>query len=189
MRGVDVDLPLLRARAGETPEGLKPLELAHPVRADAYPVHAVPALPAETRRGERPLFDAHEPRVGRRQAGPPRLVGGHELRLQRQDGAAVRGAGRTDGGDQLTRHGTDDPRRPRGCLRDTHVPTLDRLAVEPGEELAAVREPLLRRAERRHPGDDRVTRPVVEGRSEETRLNSSHSSISYAVFCLKKKIH
>src|SRR5689334_23416535 len=26
-----------------------------------------------------------------------------------------------------------------------------------------------------------------EMRSEETRLNSSHSSISYAVFCLKKK--
>src|SRR5688572_32209828 len=25
------------------------------------------------------------------------------------------------------------------------------------------------------------------GRSEETRLNSSHSQISYAVFCLKKK--
>ncbi|TLY91853.1 MAG: hypothetical protein E6K38_13620 [Gammaproteobacteria bacterium] len=73
----------------------------------------------------------------------------------------MRGAGRTDGGDQLARHGTDDPRRPRGCLRDTHVPTLDRLAVEPGEELAAVREPLLRGAERRHPGDDRVTRPVV----------------------------
>src|SRR6266481_4097533 len=27
----------------------------------------------------------------------------------------------------------------------------------------------------------------VADRSEETRLNSSHSSISYAVFCLKKK--
>src|SRR5438309_9287590 len=26
-----------------------------------------------------------------------------------------------------------------------------------------------------------------DARSEETRLNSSHSSISYAVFCLKKK--
>src|SRR2546430_13224154 len=26
-------------------------------------------------------------------------------------------------------------------------------------------------------------------RSEEPRLNSSHSQISYAVFCLKKKIH
>src|SRR5688572_31858092 len=28
----------------------------------------------------------------------------------------------------------------------------------------------------------------VEVRSEDTRLNSSHSQISYAVFCLKKKI-
>src|SRR5205807_8539027 len=102
MRGVSLDRPALRARAGETPEGRKPLELAHPVGADAYPVPAVPALPAETRRGERPLFDAHEPRVGRRQAGPPRLVGGHELRLQRQDRAAVRGAGRTDGGTILS---------------------------------------------------------------------------------------
>src|SRR2546429_8911102 len=27
---------------------------------------------------------------------------------------------------------------------------------------------------------------LVEGRSEDTRLNSSHSQISYAVFCLKK---
>src|SRR2546430_7294914 len=29
--------------------------------------------------------------------------------------------------------------------------------------------------------------PACPGRSEETRLNSSHSQISYAVFCLKKK--
>src|SRR3712207_7710687 len=27
----------------------------------------------------------------------------------------------------------------------------------------------------------------LEGRSEDTRLNSSHANISYAVFCLKKK--
>ena len=30
-------------------------------------------------------------------------------------------------------------------------------------------------------------KPISEKRSEETRLNSSHVSISYAVFCLKKK--
>src|SRR5690348_18205186 len=30
---------------------------------------------------------------------------------------------------------------------------------------------------------------TVPVRSEETRLNSSHPSISYAVFCLKKKKH
>src|SRR2546430_8010352 len=35
-------------------------------------------------------------------------------------------------------------------------------------------------------GDDRVE---VGGDRKSTRLNSSHSQISYAVFCLKKKIH
>src|SRR2546430_7140794 len=34
---------------------------------------------------------------------------------------------------------------------------------------------------------DRVTRPVTRGDRKSTRLNSSHSQISYAVFCLKKK--
>src|SRR5688572_31079142 len=42
-----------------------------------------------------------------------------------------------------------------------------------------------------HAGMDRVSDPdaaaVVDARSESTRLNSSHSQISYAVFCLKKK--
>src|SRR5690242_21525971 len=32
-----------------------------------------------------------------------------------------------------------------------------------------------------------VPRNLIGMRSEETRLNSSHMSISYAVFCLKKK--
>src|SRR5688572_32558521 len=32
-----------------------------------------------------------------------------------------------------------------------------------------------------------AVRAVPDRRSEETRLNSSHSQISYAVFCLKKK--
>src|SRR5438309_3151129 len=51
--------------------------------------------------------------------------------------------------------------------------------------------------ERRHDGRDRVHRvgPVRQGLHaalalqdrKSTRLNSSHSSISYAVFCLKKK--
>src|SRR2546430_8930328 len=34
---------------------------------------------------------------------------------------------------------------------------------------------------------DPVPAPTKKRRSEETRLNSSHSQISYAVFCLKKK--
>src|SRR5688572_31244046 len=41
----------------------------------------------------------------------------------------------------------------------------------------------LRRPERRGP----VFGLPYVGRSESTRLNSSHSQISYAVFCLKKK--
>src|SRR6266481_1335825 len=40
---------------------------------------------------------------------------------------------------------------------------------------------MLRRHQRAQEGHDAVER------SEEQRLNSSHSSISYAVFCLKKK--
>src|SRR2546430_7500447 len=39
--------------------------------------------------------------------------------------------------------------------------------------------------ERRHLGDDRTRENVGDRKS--TRLNSSHSQISYAVFCLKKK--
>src|SRR5688572_32561161 len=33
----------------------------------------------------------------------------------------------------------------------------------------------------------RAHRPVPDGDRKSTRLNSSHSQISYAVFCLKKK--
>src|SRR5689334_23773147 len=38
-----------------------------------------------------------------------------------------------------------------------------------------------------HGGQWRTLDQLLEERSEEQRLNSSHSSISYAVFCLKKK--
>src|SRR2546430_16543914 len=42
---------------------------------------------------------------------------------------------------------------------------------------------------RRRPPDSGTLRPPAEGRKDRksTRLNSSHSQISYAVFCLKKK--
>src|SRR6266481_8980722 len=43
------------------------------------------------------------------------------------------------------------------------------------------------RAHRLHPPVQRHVAAHQPRRSEETRLNSSHSSISYAVFCLKKK--
>src|SRR5438309_4207248 len=42
-------------------------------------------------------------------------------------------------------------------------------------------EPVRRRDHPRHPGGHAM------GDRKSTRLNSSHSSISYAVFCLKKK--
>src|SRR5690242_21272576 len=49
-----------------------------------------------------------------------------------------------------------------------------------------VRRP--RAAERRHRGDlDRPRRLAARQDRKSTRLNSSHMSISYAVFCLKKK--
>src|SRR2546430_8586892 len=44
-----------------------------------------------------------------------------------------------------------------------------------------------RRRRRRSGRRDRGAEAVDFGRSEEQRLNSSHSQISYAVFCLKKK--
>src|SRR3712207_8306073 len=35
---------------------------------------------------------------------------------------------------------------------------------------------------------DRITHDIVHRDRKSTRLNSSHANISYAVFCLKKKI-
>src|SRR5689334_23587179 len=70
---------------------------------------------------------------------------------------------------------------------------LDAHAVE-GDVDGALREAvhgrLPRRARRVHAGkvDDEVERaPARQRDRKSTRLNSSHSSISYAVFCLKKK--
>src|SRR6202043_603999 len=71
---VDVYLALCRAVAGEPAEGLQALELAHPVRTDAHAVNTLPAVAPETGRGERALFDAHEPGVGLRQTMPPGFV-------------------------------------------------------------------------------------------------------------------
>src|SRR5438094_3849224 len=38
-----------------------------------------------------------------------------------------------------------------------------------------------------HGGQKTRRRPVLDGDRKSTRLNSSHRTISYAVFCLKKK--
>src|SRR3712207_7247017 len=45
-----------------------------------------------------------------------------------------------------------------------------------------------RKGVRRDPAQDRRTQIRTEDRKS-TRLNSSHATISYAVFCLKKKTH
>src|SRR2546427_2999293 len=73
--------------------------------------------------------------------------------------------------------------------------TLFRSKVTPGDvkRAAPAVETDLRKAHRpRDPwnaaGAAEVGRPHVEDRDRKsTRLNSSHSQISYAVFCLKKK--
>src|SRR2546427_4497824 len=53
------------------------------------------------------------------------------------------------------------------------------------------RRPALRRVRRDAQGFPRIgpagLRPMLPGDRKSTRLNSSHSQISYAVFCLKKK--
>src|SRR5690348_17362890 len=54
---------------------------------------------------------------------------------------------------------------------------------EPAAGFGGHREaPQLDIAQARHPGEQRLARD-----RKSTRLNSSHPSISYAVFCLKKK--
>src|SRR5438477_862292 len=45
----------------------------------------------------------------------------------------------------------------------------------------------MKRHRRREPADDRYCLEIFRRDRKSTRLNSSHMSISYAVFCLKKK--
>src|SRR3712207_8373396 len=73
--------------------------------------------------------------------------------------------------------------RPAAVQRQT-VPDLlnqPRLPLVTGFALVAVAASRPRRPATRH------TRPPATDRKS-TRLNSSHANISYAVFCLKKKI-
>src|SRR2546430_4299259 len=64
-----------------------------------------------------------------------------------------------------------EPDQQDGTLRATHFEALSRLN---------------RRAHLPIEGDEHVVAPRDR---KSTRLNSSHSQISYAVFCLKKKNH
>src|SRR5438309_7627195 len=67
----------------------------------------------------------------------------------------------------------------RRCLRDGHVEFLQQVAHgSVGKRRCAI--PLAGAAAV-------VVGPIRIGDRKSTRLNSSHSSISYAVFCLKKK--
>src|SRR3712207_7736822 len=63
---------------------------------------------------------------------------------------------------------SDEPRRP----------------VDPVDARGPVPQPLLEPHRRDGPSED----DLVEADRKSTRLNSSHANISYAVFCLKKKI-
>src|SRR2546430_13606449 len=68
-------------------------------------------------------------------------------------------------------------------FRSFHPGARRRLRVDPARADLVARDGLVRGGSRLHqrhlpgPGEDRKS----------TRLNSSHSQISYAVFCLKKK--
>src|SRR5699024_11826959 len=75
-------------------------------------------------------------------------------------------------GEQGTGHGEPLPLAPgQGC------------ATWPHAGVQAVRERVDQRTEA-HPGEHRGQRRIVRGDRKSTRLNSSHVSISYAVFCL-----
>src|SRR5260370_25233298 len=71
----------------------------------------------------------------------------------------------------------------RERLRVREERRLDDPAVD--EDVRAVAEP-----DRHEPAQHPLDRPLQHERDRKsTRLNSSHTSISYAVFCLKKKTH
>src|SRR5699024_12224313 len=127
----------------------------------------------------------HDPPVPYRIAPPPP---GGDRRRRRFAAAAAPAAQRAP-----------DPRRARGALTGGPVgagrsgESLDDLAHEIsglGGRLAhldagGLEDLLLRLGGARGAGDDGAG--VAHGDRKSTRLNSSHVSISYAVFCLKKK--
>src|SRR2546427_7003921 len=70
------------------------------------------------------------------------------------------------------------------------LPADRRRAVSQALHRGRAREGVRNRARLPERGDVAVPQPRVHhGDRKSTRLNSSHSQISYAVFCLKKKKH
>src|SRR5207248_6760920 len=67
------------------------------------------------------------------------------------------------------------------------VGELDPVAVEESERAAAGRREIQRRRGSQPAGADHEHARGFELDRKSTRLNSSHRTISYAVFCLKKK--
>src|SRR2546427_3487602 len=66
--------------------------------------------------------------------------------------------------------------------------TIANLSHCPPEEVAAIRLALQHKDDLTVLGTVKDVTEIAEGRDRKsTRLNSSHSQISYAVFCLKKK--
>src|SRR2546430_10245647 len=73
-------------------------------------------------------------------------------------------------------------------FRSLHAPAAGRGAESRGDRAhAAVRLGIGAFADRDPPGIPAAHRPGDSRDRKSTRLNSSHSQISYAVFCLKKK--
>src|SRR3712207_7730946 len=76
----------------------------------------------------------------------------------------------------------------RSCTVSLRVPNpMMAAAVRRCLEILPVRAELTGAAVMDHANDVAHPLPGVDRKS--TRLNSSHANISYAVFCLKKKIH
>src|SRR5438309_1130580 len=86
------------------------------------------------------------------------------------------------------RHAGDPDRSDRGCAAS---PAADRRGTTRADRSARRRRRTETTAQRpdRAAGRARSSEEPDHGDRKSTRLNSSHSSISYAVFCLKKKNH
>src|SRR5207245_6494413 len=78
-----------------------------------------------------------------------------------------------------TRRSSDLEPGPRGCPRRCRTTRQRRVPPRPGRRARSERRPLELLTQ--------VSKILEVEDRKSTRLNSSHGSISYAVFCLKKK--